>query len=73
MLRTGSETARPLSGIRMAGFGGETVVLVSHRPSTFRHVNWLVKLSEGRAVIERDLAGLGAGLESFAVLDRAGG
>ena len=52
---------------------GRTVVLVSHRPSTIRHVDRLIKLSEGEVVIERDLAGQGSGLDPSAVPDRAGG
>jgi len=47
--------------------------LVSHRPSTIRHVDRLIKLSEGQVVIERDLAGQGSGLDPSAVPDRAGG
>lgn len=41
----------------LAYLRGRTVVIVSHRPSTIRHVDRVIKLAAGRVVIEDDLTG----------------
>lgn len=37
---------------------GKAVIIVSHRPSTIKHVDRVVKMADGRAVIEDDLSGV---------------
>jgi ABC-type bacteriocin/lantibiotic exporter with double-glycine peptidase domain len=40
---------------------GRTVVVVSHRPTTIKHVDRVIKMVDGRVVMDQALAGRGAG------------